>query len=194
MKVVQVKCPQCGLPIQTKVLDQLFYCESCHTLHSRNGGVNIVPYEIADVRPDLKGQATYYPFWRVFCTVNITSSNVAGGTLYKLSKYMQGGGNTGSFNIFVPAAEMEIGSSKQLAMSLTYEPPRYRPRMDFGGRQRLGTNITKEEAADVADFVIVTMEAEKPGVLQSLTYDLKVNDTKLIYLPYSSAPGLVPAW
>ncbi len=66
--------------------------------------------------------------------------------------------------------------------------------LDFGGRERLGTNITKDEAADVADFVIVTMEAEKPGVLQSLTYDLKVNDIKLIYLPYSFAPGLVPAW
>jgi hypothetical protein len=79
-------------------------------------------------------------------------------------------------------------------MSLTYEPPRYRPRTDFGGRQRLGTSITKEEAAELADFVIVTIEAEKPGVLQSLTYDLKVNDTKLIYLPYSSTPGLVPAW
>ncbi len=114
--------------------------------------------------------------------------------MYKLSKYMQGGGNTGSFNVFVPAAEMDIGTSKQLAMSLTYEPPRYRPRMDFGGRQRLGTNITKEEAAELADFVIVTMEAEKPGVLQSLTYDLKVNETKLVYLPFTSATGLVPAW
>lgn len=84
--------------------------------------------------------------------------------------------------------------TKQLAMSLTYEPPRYDVRPDFGGRQRIGSTITKNEAEELADFVIVSMEAEKPGVLQSLSYDLKVNEVKLLYLPFVSGTTLAPAW
>jgi len=194
MKVVQVKCPQCGIAIQSKVVDQLFLCENCRAMHSRDGGVNLITYEVADVKRSNTGQISYYPFWRVLCTVTINDSNVAGGSLYKLSKFMKGGGNTGTFNVYVPASEMGIGMAKQLAMSLTYEPPRYDVRPDFGGRQRIGSTVTRKEAEELADFVIVTIEAEKPGVLQSLSYDLKVNEVKLLYLPFISGTTLTPAW
>lgn len=194
MKVVQAKCPQCGQPIMSKVLDQLFYCENCRTIHSRNGGVNVLQYEIADLKTTPSSSISYYPFWRVWCTVTITDSDVAGGTLYKMSKFIKGGGNSGSFHVFVPATDLEIGSAKQLAMSLTYDPPRYSVRSDFGGLQRLGVNITQKEAEQLADFVIVTMEAEKPGVLQNLSYTLQVNDIKLLYLPFLAGTGLTPAW
>jgi hypothetical protein len=30
----------------------------------------------------------------------------------------------------------------------------------------------------------VTIEAEKPGVMQQLDYDLKVTSRKMLYLPY----------
>jgi hypothetical protein len=54
--------------------------------------------------------------------------------------------------------------------------------------------ISKQEAAELADFVVVTMEAEQPGVLQKLDYTLTVNDTKLVYLPFvRAAQGLTPA-
>jgi hypothetical protein len=39
--------------------------------------------------------------------------------------------------------------------------------------------------------VAVTLEAEKPGKLQFLDYDLKVQETKLVYLPFvQGAKGL----
>ena len=194
MKVVQVKCPKCGQPILSKVLDQLFYCDNCRTIHSRNGGVDVLTYEVADVRPNTSGQISYFPFWKVWCTFSITDTNVAGGTLYKMSKFMKAGSNTGTLNVFVPASEMEIGMAKQLAMNLTYEPPNFKVRQDFGGRQRMGVTINKKEAEELADFVIVTIEAEKPGVLQSLSYDLKVHEIKLLYLPFMSGAVLTPAW
>ena len=55
--------------------------------------------------------------------------------------------------------------------------------------------MKQAEALEMADFVVVTIEAEKPGVLQNLDYTLTVHDAKLIYLPFMSTQrGLVPAF
>ena len=55
--------------------------------------------------------------------------------------------------------------------------------------------MKRSEAKEMADFVVVTIEAEKPGVLQSLDYTLTVHDAKLVYMPFvSTQRGLVPAF
>ncbi len=72
--------------------------------------------------------------------------------------------------------------------------PRYPTRLNFGNVRRLPGVMPKQEAAQLADFVVVTMEAEQPGVLQQLDYSLTVNDTKLVYLPFVLTPqGSQPA-
>jgi hypothetical protein len=48
---------------------------------------------------------------------------------------------------------------------------------------------------EMADFLFVTIEAEKPGTLQKLSYDLKVNSKKMVYLPYyKKGNDLVPGY
>ena len=55
--------------------------------------------------------------------------------------------------------------------------------------------MSRQDARELADFIVVTMEAEKPGVLQRLDYSLIVNGTKMVYLPFViSQSGLVPAF
>ncbi len=55
--------------------------------------------------------------------------------------------------------------------------------------------MSKEEAMRMADFVIVTMEAERPGTLQTLDYSLQVHDARLVYLPFvRGASGLTPGF
>jgi hypothetical protein len=49
--------------------------------------------------------------------------------------------------------------------------------------------VTKEEANKLANFVVITIEAEKPGVLQNLEYSLEIKDARIIYLPFNSTPG-----
>ena len=36
----------------------------------------------------------------------------------------------------------------------------------------------------LADFIVLTFEAEKPGVLQDIDYQVRVNDGTLVYLPF----------
>jgi endogenous inhibitor of DNA gyrase (YacG/DUF329 family) len=194
MRVVQVKCPSCNTPIYSKERDRLFFCDKCNTLHVRDGGVEKVEYEIAEFSSSAQGEKVYMPFWRLYCSFVIRSKSVEGGHIFRLASWLRGGGDSGNLFVYIPAAEMDTGSMKHWSTTFTVNSPRYATKLNFGGVRRLPAAMTKDEAEHMADFVIVTMEAEKPGVLQRLDYSLTVNDSKVVYLPFVYAKGgLVPA-
>jgi len=189
MKVAQVKCPQCGQPIYQKQKDEMLHCQNCGVMHYRDlHGVHRVAYEIADSAANAEGQRYYMPFWRMYCVLNIRHRAVEGGYLHKLSSMVKGGDNGGGLFIFVPASDVDTATFRHWSVNLTTSNPRYSVRSDFNNTERLATTINQEEAVEMADFVAVTLEAEKPGVMQQLDYDFKVQEAKLVYLPFVHGP------
>jgi hypothetical protein len=184
MRVIQVKCPSCNSPIYSKQRDQLFFCEKCSVLHTRNGGVEKLDFEIAEFNRSLPGEKVYVPFWRLYCSFSILSRSVEGGHVFRLMSWMKGEDGSGTLFIYIPASDLDPAVFKRLAIDNTVSSPKYRTRLDFGGVRRMPTVLSKEEAAELADFIVVTMEAEKPGVLQRLDYSLTVNGSKMVYLPF----------
>ncbi len=195
MKIVQVKCPSCNQAIQTKEKDKLFYCDKCNVLHIRESGTpEKVDYEIAEFNQSAQGERVYMPFWRLYATFIVRSKNVQGGTIFKMAQWLKGGSDSGNMFIYIPACDLDAGSFRRLSTMFTGAAPRYPTRLNFGNVKRLPGTMPKQEAAQLADFVVVTMEAEQPGVLQQLDYSLTVNDTKLVYLPFVLTPqGPQPA-
>ena len=197
MKVVQVRCPNCNAPIVGKQRDLLFVCQQCGVLHVRDGGVQVLDYEIADFAKGAPAQGrTYVPFWRIYAHFTILNKDSSGGNMFKLANWIKGGqGDSGEVFIFVPAPDFDPPTFKGMATGLTANWPRYSTRLDFGGVPRLPAALPKEEAVKLAHFVIITMEAEKPGVMQTLDYSLEVKDARIIYLPFNStSSGLRPAF
>ena len=188
MRVIQVKCPQCDSPLTMKQKDKVFYCASCGTMHVRNGGVEKLDYEIAEFSPNAQGEKVFMPFWRVYASLVVRSKNVEGGTFFKIANFLKGG-DSGNMFIYIPAADLNTNDFRRIATQFTSNPPRYSTRLKFGNEVRIPAAISKQEAAELADFVIVTMEAEQPGVLQRLDYSLTINDTKLVYLPFVRNAG-----
>jgi len=194
MRVVQVKCPQCNSAITMKQKDTLFFCPQCSTIHIRDGGVEKLDYEIADFNPNIQGDRWYVPFWRVYASFVVHNKNVQGGTAFKLFSWLKGSSDSGNMFIYIPATELDSGTFRRLSSMLTMNPPRYATRLNFGNVNRVSANVSRREAAELADFVVVTMEADQPGILQTLNYTLTVNDTKLVYLPFiKTTAGLQPA-
>ena len=195
MKVVQVKCPKCGNPILSKQKDTVFYCDNCGTMHIRNGGISVLDVDIGEFNRNAPQDRVYVPFWRMYSTVVINKVRSEGGGFQKLAGWFHPGESSGNMFIWVPASEMEVERFKGLAMDFTVNAPHYSTRMDFGLVPRLPTVVKQAEAIEMADFVVVTVEAEKPGVLQELDYTLTVHDAKLVYMPFVSTPrGLTPAF
>ena len=197
MKVVQVKCPNCDLPLNMEMKDELFYCSNCGTMHTREAQrLEQIPYEIADFRKDtLIDNRVYIPFWRLCTDFRIRSRDVVGGFFDKLRQGLNGGNGSGSLYIFVPASHMDTAAFRYWAVHLTLNNPRYTTRADFAGTRRMPASTSRDEAIEMADFVALTLEAEKPGVLQYLDYSLTVQQAKVVYLPFMSSPsGLHLAW
>ena len=195
MRVVQVKCPSCNTAITMKEKDRLFYCDKCNVMHIRDTGVpEKIDYEIAEFNQSAQGERVYVPFWRLYTTFIVRSKNVEGGTIFKMTQWLKGGSDSGNMFIYIPASELDAANFRRLATMFTGAGPRYPTRLNFAGVKRIPATMPKQEAAKLADFVVVTMEAEQPGVLQRLDYSLTVNDTKLVYLPFiRTAGGLQPA-
>jgi hypothetical protein len=194
MKVVQVKCPSCNSPIYSKQRDRMFYCDKCNVMHVRDGGVDKIDFEIAEFGSAPQGESVYVPFWRLYCSFIIRSKSVEGGHLFRLASWMRGEDGSGTLFIYVPAADFDPATFKRLAIDFTISSPKYSTRLNFGSVRRMPTSMSREEAAELADFIVVTMEAEKPGVLQRLDYTLTVNGTKMVYLPFGVGPrGMAPA-
>jgi len=184
MKVVHVKCPKCNNPFYSKNTDTVFLCEQCGTMHVREPTIKIIDYEFWEFGQNLQGERTYMPFWRLYTTVNIHHMEVAGGVFVKLSNLLAGGASSGNIFIYVPAIELSPEEFRYWSNLLTFTPPRYNTAMRYDRNiPRLPVKIGEAEAIHLADFLVLTYEAEKPGVLQDISYDLRVNTTKLIYVP-----------
>ena len=195
MRVVQVKCPSCNTPIMSKQKDRFFHCDKCNTLHVRDGGTRKIDYEIAEFSDSATpGERVYVPFWRLYCSFVIRSRSVEGGYIFRLASWIKGSDDGGNLFIYIPAADFDTMTFKHLAIDFTLRSPGYRTRLNFGGVSRMPAVMSSEEAHEMADFVVVTMEAEEPGVLQRLDYSLTVNGSKVVYLPFVlSSKGLRPA-
>jgi ribosomal protein S27E len=189
MKVTQVKCPECSQPIYQKQKDDMIHCSNCGTIHYRDvHGVHRVAYEIADSNASSSEQKYYMPFWRLYGVLNIRGKSVEGGYLHKLSNMIKGEGYGGGLFIFVPASDVDTATFRHWAVALTTQNPPYKVRKDFNNIGRLPATTNQEEAIEMADFVAVTLEAEKPGTMQTLDYDLKITEAKLVYLPFTHGP------
>lgn len=196
MKVIQIKCPKCNTAISSKQKDRLFICGQCNTMHAREEGkAEVIPFDIAEFGPSYRGEGIYIPFWRFTCTVVIRSIRVEGGALSRLTAWVKGGANRGgNLFVYVPAAEFDPGTFKRLAQMLTEVPPNYLTRFNFGGIKNMPAVISRADATELADFIVVSMEAEQAGILQQLDYTMMISDSKVVYLPFiQSAGGLTPA-
>ena len=171
-----VKCPSCGTALEGKVADRVYLCD-CGVLHTRDDeGIRELTYTIA------KPSNSQAPPSDV--AIHYTRSE--GGFFNKLfGKDWKGG----RVSIYVPAVDWEPGTYKQWAGALTSNPPRFQPAKDFGAYEREPVVIDEVEAKQLADFLILTFEAEKPGVLQEISYEVKVFEMSVLYVPFDRGGG-----
>lgn len=190
VRLIAVKCPSCGLPIRGKVADRVFLCE-CGVMHTRDDkGTRELSHAIAPPNPPSAPPSTviYVPFWRLDSNVIIhySRSTGVGGFFNKLfGKDWKGG----RVSIYVPAVDWDPGTYKKWASSITSNPPKFNAAPSFGGYERMPVVIDETEANQLADFLILTFEAEKAGVLQEMSYEVNVFGTSLLYLPFNRTEG-----
>lgn len=183
-KVVQIRCPQCNNPIFSKQVDSVFLCDSCGTMHVRDRGIEKIEYLAGKFTRPPEGERVYLPAWIINVDFQIDDIQTEGGGLSNMFGLIDGQSRQGKIMMYVPAHEMEPMDFKETAMRMTASPPRYEAGGFEPGAKRQPVTLTSDQLEHIAEFLFVTGVAEKPGVLQRLSYKLDIKLKVMLYLPY----------
>jgi hypothetical protein len=176
-----VNCKNCGSGLVVEVNDNLVYCSSC------GSGFEIIdgkfePIEInfaaASIRSE--GEMVYKPFWLIDANVNILERKSSGGFL----KNIFGGNEASSGNIkfYIPAFYTSLDSMKNISTQFTIKNPVASP-------QKYNVKLTgfaygKEDAKKFAEFILISLEAEKSDTMKKFRYELKFNAFEILGIPF----------
>ncbi len=185
-KLIAVKCKSCDSGLTVEMNDNIVYCSSCG-----NGweivNEELVPVDIGFAKPLIQeqGELVYKGFWMVDAYVKIHSRDSSGGWISSLF----GGANKteGDVMFYVPAFWMPIESAKQIGVTFTTKnavpsPEKYNVKLT-------GFNYTKEDAKKIAEFIFLSIEAEKNDTVRNISYDLKVKSYKVLGVPFYKQPN-----
>ena len=194
-KVIQIRCPKCNTPIFSKQVDSVFLCDSCGTMHVRDSGTETIDYFTGKFTRQGEGERIYFPYWVLNVGFDIDDIQTEGGGLSNLFGLLGGQSRQGTFVMYLPAFETEPTAFKETAMQMTGSPPHYEASKLEPGVKRYPVALTSDQLLHIAEFLFVTGVAEKPGVLQKLSYRLTVGSKSILYLPqYKKGESFQPGY
>ncbi len=188
IKLEPLKCPKCGSVLKSQQKDLVYRCENCGTfVYAPTMEVlNAKIYRFDTNRHDKK---YYMPFfvYRVEYFIRREVSKHA-RDIYN---------QRGSWIAHIPAGgSLPAHETLRIAKLITSRPPQnVVETVDFEGIPNLPVEITVEEGERMSEFLFLSYEVDKPGILQSIAYTFTAKFIELIYLPFYYRgyyyPGLV---
>jgi len=192
--VVPVVCPGCHERVFSKSNDWVILCP-CGTMHARIDGISVIDYEAGEFTRGGDGERAYLPFWKVAAQYTITEETVSDTGGRQITGQNGGYGNVKNITFTFPAYDLPPRGFKDIALKLTREPHMYELAKLDPSIPRRRCVVKPGDADKMADFVLVTLEAEKQGVMMELQYALTITSKKLVYLPYYEKEGkAIPAY
>ena len=185
-RLIAVKCKSCDSGLTVDVNDTIVYCSSC------GNGWEIIkdelhPIEIGFAKPILQGngELVYKGFWLVDAHVKILSRDSSGGWITSL--FGSDNKTEGNITFYVPAFWLTIESVKNIGSQFTLRNPVPNPEK-FNVRIT-GFTFNKEDAKKIAEFIFLSLEAEKNDTIRNIDYDLKVNSYRVLGIPFYKQPN-----
>jgi len=186
-KLIAIKCPSCDSGLVVEVNDNVVYCSSC------GNGYEIIndklePIDINFAKPLVQGQGemVYKPFWLLNIHVKILSRDSSGGWISNL--FGSSNKTEGEVLFYVPAFWMMIDSVKNLGVTFTLKNPVASPQKY--NVKMTGFNFSKEDARKIAEFIFLSIEAEKSDTIKNIQYQMLTQSTKVLGIPfYKQANG-----
>lgn len=182
MKVITVRCPRCSqviIPPKERGHDEVNICGHCHiTFVMKDDKPYEIKREIGKFEVSAEGQKVYLPFWIVRTKIKIlreVNLRFFGFADRKME---------GTYDLYVLATEHTLEYVKKLSQTLTYYGPRVERVNEFETEKIYPVKVKDNDATKIAEFLFITYEGEKPGILQQLQYEFKVEGVRLFYAPF----------
>lgn len=189
--LVPLDCPACGAPLAAEADDVVFYCTACRSgfRHDPDAPRALAPVEVAFVSAPTVPAAGWLPFWVLPARLEILRRDASGAFLGALWNLLTGeGGEAAPADpaFVVPAGALPIEHVVALTVRYTTE------RLGLG--ERLGERLTggvldAADAAQLARYALITVEAEKSDTLRDLDVRLELGPPRLLGVPWVTGRG-----
>lgn len=181
-KLEAVKCKNCGSGLLTEINDSIVYCSSCGSgFEITDDGFKSIEINFGAAAIRGEGELIYKPFWLLKTTVNILERKSSGAFF----KNLFGGSNettSGNILFYIPAFYCSLESLKNLAQQFTLKNPVPSP-------QKYNVKLTgfaygREDAKKLAEFLLISFEAEKSDVMQRFNFEIKYDSMEILGIPF----------
>ncbi len=186
LRLVALKCRKCSSLLDADPKDVVYYCNNCGTgyeLINEKDELVALDIDFALPKKAVDAEAEYYPFWVFNADIKINERD-ASGTLSSVVDFIKGkitGGPKPIEKFYVPGFETPMENIKKLGLEFT----RNQPDFDILKKDKLkGCIYSSRDAGKIADFIFLSMEAEKPDMLKGISYDLGLSSPKVIGIPF----------
>jgi hypothetical protein len=182
MKLILLRCPNCGEPLNPANDDVVIACSNCHTPVA----ISVSGPQEMTVRYAVPGNKAasgkrWFPFWVFEGWVRILRRETQGGSSsgQKESEKFWGA----SRRLYVPAWDLDLHNAQEIGSQLIQEQPEIRF-VDIPEKtQLIAATVTPKDAGKLLEFVILAIEARRRDWLKDLEFDLEIKDPELWGMP-----------
>ncbi len=106
----------------------------------------------------------------------------AGGKLLRSLFGDSHNSSSGDLTFYIPAFHCSLDTIKNLATQFTMKHPVASPQKY--NVKLLGFAYTKEDAKKFAEFILISLEAERGDIMKNFNYELKFNTMEILGVPF----------
>lgn len=185
MKLILLRCPNCGEPLNPDNDDVVITCPNCQTAVAIavNGAQKMTVRYAVPVGESISGKK-WFPFW------------IFEGRAHILKRETQGGSRSGrkdsekfwgsNRRLFVPAWDIDMHNAQEIGGRLIQKQPDIHFVNLPENAQLISASVTPKDARKLLEFIILAIEARRRDWLKDLEFKLEINDPELWGMPESS--------
>lgn len=182
MKLVAIRCPECGQPLAPDNDHLVIACAQCGAAaRIDDEGVRAMPMHYAAPMRDM-ANPQWMPFWIFSGRVNIVRRETQGGN-------RRMGDESARFwaeprRLYVPAWELSIDAVRSAGVDMLKAQPAYESIPRPIGARLTPAVVSAGDARKMLEFIVLSLEAGRDDWLTHLDFRLEVGEPEMWALPY----------
>ena len=188
MKLILLRCPNCGEGLKPEQDDIIFACDNCHTpvTISQDGARKTKVQFAIPGNARNEPQTKWLPFWVFEGQVEIIKRVTQGGRSRDLEAEKLWRGIN---RFYVPAWDMQPHIAQNIGTELIHKPPDAELISRPPGAHMVAANVNSDDARKLLEFIVLAIEARRKDWLRDLDFRLNIAEVELWALP-ANALGL----
>ena len=184
MKLLALRCPECGNSLTPENDDIVVTCARCFTA-VQIGDEGLSQMAVFYVRSKSRESVTrWLPFWVFRGTVQISQRETQGGGSQE-QEALRFWSQPRAF--YVPAWEMSVPSAQEIGSGLMVRQPDVTRMAQPPPAALAPVTLAPADAVKMLEFIVLAIEADRSDWLKSINFQLDVGEPELLAFPAGDA-------